>query len=150
MRRRRLRLSSAWRRSTSVRRECAALGRSGGLLLPRSQRRRYELRQELVRRGAFERFFPGEAASSCCYDTLLKANVDLLREDEAARQKAQHEAYNAAQSAKQARLAEEKELRKKEALERSARRQAERQKAKESADSQVADENANAANTAPA
>ena len=40
----------------------------------------YDLRQELNRRGEFERFFPGDDAR-CNYDTLLQAMTKLLMED---------------------------------------------------------------------
>ena len=43
----------------------------------------YQLRQELVRLGAFERFFPPERVQYCCYDSLLEAHITLLREAKA-------------------------------------------------------------------
>ena len=79
----------------------------------------YQLRQELVRLGAFERFFPPEKVQYCCYDSLLEAHITLLREAKAEEEAAQFAKHNAEVEARQARLAEAKAARKKEAEERS-------------------------------
>ena len=82
----------------------------------------YQLRQELVRLGAFERFFPPERVQYCCYDSLLEAHITLLREAKAEEEAAQFAKHNAEVEARQARLAEAKAARKKEAEERSRKR----------------------------
>ena len=82
----------------------------------------YQLRQELVRLGAFERFFPPEKVQYCCYDSLLEAHITLLREAKAEEEAAQFARHNAEVEARKAQLAEAKAARKKEAEERSRRR----------------------------
>ena len=79
----------------------------------------YQLRQELVRLGAFERFFPPEKVQYCCYDSLLEAHITLLREAKAKDEAAQFERHNAEVEARKAALAEAKAARKREAEERS-------------------------------
>ena len=82
----------------------------------------YQLRQELVRLGAFERFFPPEKVQYCCYDSLLEAHITLLREAKAEEEEAQFARHNAEVEARKAQLAEAKAARKKEAEERSRKR----------------------------
>ena len=82
----------------------------------------YQLRQELVRLGAFERFFPPEKVQYCCYDSLLEAHITLLREAKAEEEAAQFARHNAEVEARKAQLAEAKAARKKEAEERSRKR----------------------------
>ena len=82
----------------------------------------YQLRQELVRLGAFERFFPPEKVQYCCYDSLLEAHITLLREAKAEEEAAQFAKHNAEVEARKAALAPAKALRKKEAEERSRKR----------------------------
>ena len=79
----------------------------------------YQLRQELVRLGAFERFFPPEKVQYCCYDSLLEAHITLLREAKAEEEAAAFAKHNAEVEARKAQLAEAKAARKKEAEERS-------------------------------
>ena len=79
----------------------------------------YQLRQELVRLGAFERFFPPEKVQYCCYDSLLEAHITLLREAKAEEEAAAFARHNAEVEARKAQLAEAKAARKKEAEERS-------------------------------
>ena len=79
----------------------------------------YQLRQELVRLGAFERFFPPEKVQYCCYDSLLEAHITLLREAKAEEEAAQFTRHNAEVEARKAQLAEAKAARKREAEERS-------------------------------
>ena len=101
----------------------------------------YQLRQELVRLGAFERFFPPEKVQYCCYDSLLEAHITLLREAKAEEEAAQFARHNAEVEARKAQLAEAKAARKREAEERSRKRR-EAQKAALHADhgDAVADE----------
>ena len=82
----------------------------------------YQLRQELVRLGAFERFFPPERVQYCCYDSLLEAHITLLREAKAEEEAAQFTRHNAEVEARKAQLAEAKAARKREAEERSRKR----------------------------
>ena len=82
----------------------------------------YQLRQELVRLGAFERFFPPEKVQYCCYDSLLEAHITLLREAKAEEEAAQFARHNAEVDARKAQLAEAKAARKREAEERSRKR----------------------------
>ena len=82
----------------------------------------YQLRQELVRLGAFERFFPPEKVQYCCYDSLLEAHITLLREAKAEEEAAAFARHNAEVEARKAQLAEAKAARKKEAEERSRKR----------------------------
>ena len=82
----------------------------------------YQLRQELVRLGAFERFFPPEKVQYCCYDSLLEAHITLLREAKAEEEAAQFTRHNAEVEARKAQLAEAKAARKREAEERSRKR----------------------------
>ena len=82
----------------------------------------YQLRQELVRLGAFERFFPPEKVQYCCYDSLLEAHITLLREAKAEEEAAQFARHNAEVEARKAQLAEAKAARKREAEERSRKR----------------------------
>ena len=79
----------------------------------------YQLRQELVRLGAFERFFPPEKVQYCCYDSLLEAHITLLREAKAEEEAAAFARHNAEVEARKAALAEAKAARKREAEERS-------------------------------
>ena len=97
----------------------------------------YDLRQELNRRGEFERFFPGDDAR-CNYDTLLQAMTKLLMEDadSAAQARAAQQAAAAVDGGPGGaaggaetlaeKLAREKAERKAAALERSRARQADR------------------------
>ena len=82
----------------------------------------YQLRQELVRLGAFERFFPPEKVQYCCYDSLLEAHITLLREAKAEEEAAAFAKHNAEVEARKAQLAEAKAARKREAEERSRKR----------------------------
>ena len=82
----------------------------------------YQLRQELVRLGAFERFFPPEKVQYCCYDSLLEAHITLLREAKAEEDAAAFARHNAEVEARKAQLAEAKAARKREAEERSRKR----------------------------
>ena len=88
----------------------------------------YQLRQELVRLGAFERFFPPEKVQYCCYDSLLEAHITLLREAKAEEEAAQFARHNAEVEARKAALAQAKALRKKEAEERQRKARLERQR----------------------
>ena len=65
----------------------------------------YQLRQELVRLGAFERFFPPERVQYCCYDSLLEAHITLLREAKAEEEAAAFAKHNAEVEARKAQLA---------------------------------------------
>ena len=71
----------------------------------------YQLRQELVRLGAFERFFPPEKVQYCCYDSLLEAHITLLREAKAEEEAAAFARHNAEVEARKAQLAEAKAAR---------------------------------------
>lgn len=82
----------------------------------------YQLRQELVRLGVFERFFPKERVEQCCYDTLLEAHITFLREIKAKEEEAQFARHNVEVEARKVQLLEAKAARKREAEERSRKR----------------------------
>ena len=101
----------------------------------------YQLRQELVRLGAFERFFPPEKVQYCCYDSLLEAHITLLREAKAEEEAAAFARHNAEVEARKAQLAEAKAARKREAEERSRlRREAQKAALQDGGDAMPADE----------
>ena len=77
----------------------------------------YQLRQELVHKGVFDKYFKDD--SGVCHDTLLAAMVSHLREEKAKDEQALFEKHNAEAEERKAKMAAAKEARKKEALERS-------------------------------